>query len=338
MDICYKDLKVTINKIDEITINDKSLDVLDITIDNGNLINLGRFYSDIILNDNIEYFIENLDKIMLQNCRYIGTDEDVINYLLVHTKNNIIIRDMYLEYINTPLSSPQYEKYRRFFELYFCNNEVPDEIKEVFLQKEGKKVLDYTDIDSEIKKEFNGSIGRITVEKEHELDIKECNKLKLKLDSVTNEVYLLEKIINKINEIIDTINLNVSINRQIEEIYQQMDGMFIFDKRKKKSKLEINILKEKIIPINLKDAKDDIKKLINEYAISFNDSYGLNILCDNMSFGDLLTIISDIHKNKLDICNKTSEKYKNLSEKLNNYDGCVVDISDLYERINKVKV
>lgn len=337
MNIQYKDLKINYIVKDIITINDINVKVFELNITkDDHLIELGNFYSDINIEDNIGYLIDNIDDIMLNNNRYLGNNEFILSYLEEHSYNNININDIYVEYVAK--DNIDIKKYSRFLELYFCNHEITDNIRKIFLEKENKKVLDYYDIDSKIKEDFNGSIGDIKLEKDHEIDIKTLNKINSKKNVLNDEINLLNEIINIINNLFKSLKTNYDINILIKKKIDELDKMSFFDKKRKNLKIEINNLESKLNANELVRIKSELNEKMKEYAISFKDSYGLNTLFKNIDLSEFLVIIKDIFKRKKSSFDKLDEESIELVNKINKYENYEIDLTDLYDRINSNKV
>ena len=333
---------LNINIIGNKEIEGKSISVLNITVNiNNKIIPLGEFYVDYIEEISEDYYeymysllIEDIDNIIFENNRYIGSSQEIKDFLQGDDEN---ITEIYLEFIEMEKNTKEYKKYSRFFELYFHSHKIPDSIKKIFLDKNNKSILDYENLDHEIKKEFSNSMNELIEQMEQEEMLVKLEDIKSKEECLKNELELIKEIIDRIQSLISQKEKNHKIKLSMQELEMKLAKMHIFDKRKKEIKNSLNVLDSSIVKIDIAKEKGKIRELISNYSSLYAEPKGLELLFDSMSLGDILYIIKDLYEKKLNIYDRILEEENELIEKTTGYVDNTIDISDLYDRLETSK-
>lgn len=317
-------------------VSKSKLTILNITMNrNNHSINLGNFYTKLpklvsidYMNKFIKNLVNNIDEVIFKNNRYVGekvkTDINTIDNTL---------GEIYSEFLSKEKDSFEYIKYSYFLELYFNGHTIPDSMKKIFLERSNKSILDYDDIEKEIKSEFFGSIGLLKLENDYECNIKELDKLNNKLMLKDEEIDLILSMINKIKGVMNTICENEKNSDLIDELEIKLKNTSIFDKSRKEIKASLKNLVNYIVPVDLEFEKKDLFNMYSNYASMYGDSRGILVIFDNLSLEDILNVLNDIYKVKKMSYDKLTKKQDILKEQISSYNEENIDISDLYDRL-----
>lgn len=335
---------ININIIGTKEIGEMPISILNITINIDNKhIHLGEFYVDYIEEIDDEFYsyiynllIEHADSIIFENNRYIGTNDDIIS-LFGNDFENENLTEMYSEFMEMDKDTKEYKKYSRFFELYFHSHKISDTIRKIYLDKNNFSILEFENLDYEIKKEFSNPMNELVEEMEQEEMLERLDSIKETNEYLKKELELIEEIIEKIENIIKVKEKNYDIRVSAKKLEAKLSSMSIFDRRKKEIKSSLNALNSSIIKVDIEKEKEEIRQLFSNYATLYKDSKGLGILFDNMPLGDIIYILKDLYKKKLSNYNQLKKEEIELEEKTNGYIDNTIDISDLYERVEMVK-
>ena len=299
-------------------------------------INLGNFYAKLpklvdtdYMNIFIKNLIDNIDEVIFKNNRYIGKTRTKLD---INYKDKIL-GEIYNEFLNKEKNSYDYIKYSYFLELYFNGHSIPDSIKREFLAKKNKSILDFIDLEEEIKSEFCGSIGLLKLERDYEYNLEKLDKLNNELELKEKEINLLIPMIEKVNKVIETICENDKNSGLIDELEIKLKNTSIFDKSRKEIKSSLKNLVNYIVPVDIEYEKKELFTMYSYYTSMYEDSRGLFVIFDNLSLEDISNVLNDIYKTKKISYDKLAKKRDVLKKKISSYDEESIDISDLYDRL-----
>lgn len=338
-EIEYMNYYLIIKNIGTKEIDENSISILNISIKKQNSIcNLGDFYipyKESLSDEDINYIakniIENVDEIIFENNRCIGIE-------IENNFNDENIKDIYSEFLEMDENSIDYKRYSRFLDLYFNSHFIPDSIRKMYLDKANTSILDYDDLDSEIRKCFITSMEDLISEDEQIELQNSLDSLNISIIDKEKELLCIKEIIDKIENILNIKNENHRIKESIVCLEKKLNELSFFEKGRKEIKLSIKNLENQIIPMNISDERRKIKECFDKYASLYNDARGLKVLFDSLTLGDILCILCDIYHAKTDIYNNLVSRKDELVKKIDDYAGSSIDISDLYERLDKTKV
>lgn len=339
-EINYKNYCLIIKVVGKKKVCGFELAILSVDINRNNyFFSLGNFYTKIpqLVNDNYlkkfaKNFIDNIDKIIFENNRYIGNNSKIKDYFMKSSANSAL-GEIYSEFLSMSKGTLEYIKYSRFLELYFNGHSIPDSIRKLYLEKSGKCILDFDDVDGAIKSEFCGFISELKDEDEYEYNVKCLKHLNEELKFKEEEINLLVTMINKIKSILNELNENDKINTSIDELESKLKEISFFDKSRKEIKGTLKSLVNSLNLIDEEKMRKELYELYSHYASIYQDTRGLLLLFDNLSLEDILLLLEDVYKNKEASYNDMLVKRDNLNNEISNYKDNSIDISDLYERL-----
>jgi len=358
--LSYKGLNVTLTVRDKIYIStgykteDLNLVTVDVKRANGNNIHLGNFYiklpkllDEVELHTVVKYLIDNIDFIIFENDRYVGNlvngsiekDDDVKEKLSEKFFNysNEELGNIYTEFLSFDPNSKDNEKYSRFLELYFYSHPIPDSIKGIFLGRKRHSLLYYDDLDYEIKRDFCGKYKTSGIS-DYEHNLKLLEEIKFEIESTIKEIYILENILTGINDLLLRTKNNIELQSEIDSIESKLKNMRFFDRGKRDQKEKLNKLKKLVEPLNADMEKNLLKEKINNYADEFKDAQGLISLFDTLSIENLRIVINELYETKCKSHSRLVNTYNDVFDTVEYQKQNQIDISDLYERIDKEDV
>lgn len=327
----YKDNLYNINIYSKNILN-KQINIFNIT--NNYSFNLGNFYTDkLVTKELIIKVLNNIDKTIFKDNRCIIKDKSIKNELNKFNKKDKVLTDIYNEFLNLNKKSIEYIKYSRFQELYYYGHDIPDSIRYLYLNKKNKKILDYSNLDECIKKDFSCTVD-LKKEDEYKYKLGKKEGLNIKLELIINEINKLNNIILYIKEYLDKINDNLNITTTLETLECKLKSISFFDKNRKNIKSKLKDLKNNIIDINEEEIRNKIYDMYKDYTLEYDDKFGLLIVFDNLEITDILSILEKNYLDKEKKANTIKNKIKALNKELDNYNIENIDISDLYERLD----
>jgi len=323
-------------------VNRNMVSILNISIKKDNdICDLGEFYipykesfSKEDINLISKKIIEDADDIIFENNRYIGEDTFQMSTTMIDENLN----EIYLEFSEMDKNSSEYIKYSRFLDLYFNSHKIPDSIRKIFLVKNSSSILDYNDLDSKIRSEFSTSMVELISEDEQNKSLRSLEAVNESIIDIENELTILKEIIDKIESILKIKDENHRTITTISDLENKLSNLGLFDKTRRELKNSIKNLRDSIVEINIAEERKKIKESFEKYASLYNDSMGLNILFDNLTLGDTLCILKDIYNRKSEVCDKLINKKDALMQITSNYVDNSIDISDLYDRLEKSRI
>lgn len=330
------------------------LNVLEVTIikDDNNLF-LGNFYSQLpktLSNEELELLamkiVDDLDTIMFDNYRFIGTFNDgsfheseeiseaLFNKLFKHDEE---LNQIYIEFMKMKKNTKEHNKYAHFLELYFNSHSLPDSIKGTYLKKKHSNIFEYEDLDYEIKRDFVGNIYESTGASTYEDNLVELEKIRSEIMPMIDALKSSEELLDIIDNMLSRLNNNKKVKNEINVLENKLSSTGVFSSERKELKSKIRELEEKFIRINIKDERTRLKHRINKY-VSLNPEFSeLLRRFDNISLEDIEAFIKNVYNNKCNKYNELKNKYDELYQKIEYHEDNMVDISDLYERLDDSK-
>lgn len=357
----YKGMSISINVINNMYVTydygTEQLLGLEVIVNkkNGNTIYLGNFYvkmPKIVSQNEIEvlskYLIDNIDYILYENSRFIGIlenekisdNKDLANAVdkKINKENDKELKKIYDEFFKTSSNSKEHEKYSRFLELYFNSHTIPDSIVGTYLSKRRKSILDYDDINYEIKRDFSMNMYDSDSTYEYENNLQLLNDLNISINSIVEEIKILEIIINRISDAESFIRNNNEIAMDIEKTNDELRNKKFFDRGKKELKVKLKNLKKGIIDFDEDLEKKRIKKKIEEeYTSKYEESKGLLDLINKLSFSEIKDVFIEIYDTRVKQHTKLVNRYNSIYDRVCYHQENHIDISELYDRIDKTK-
>lgn len=359
-DITYRSFKIIIKVKEQINvmISKKSfkINVLDVLIyDKENKLKYsGIFYAHLpkLLSKKDEsklakILICNINEVIKNNSRYLGNiektskkqDNEVIEKLKDKFIDSFIEKELekiYLEYlsINRKEDEISYRNYSCFLEIYFNSHPIPDCIKIIYSENERMNMLEFDDIEREIKNKFAGN----TYES-NESEIFKQSELRLKLEEeykfINNDLYAVSNLIKKSDTLKQLIDRFQNGSDEIEDLEKTLSNIKlpifskdaknikneIYDKKKRETNLSVNIINK--LNIIQKEIDDRFHGLIE-------DIYLLDI--DNI-YIKLIDLKNKIINNK----NKIEKNIENIDINIKRLEGSELDLDLFFLRLTNNK-
>lgn len=334
----------------------EALNILEVIItkDNNQLF-LGNFYSQLpktLFNEELELLVmkivDDLDIIMFDKYRFIGTFNDgvfedsediseaLFNKLFKHDEE---LNQIYIEFMKMKKDTKEHNKYAHFLELYFNSHSIPDSIKGTYLKKKRSRMLDYEDLDYEIKRDFVGNVYESTGASNYEKNLLELEEIKKELLPMVDELKGLEELLDIIESMISRLDNNKAVKKSINALEQELENSGVFSSKRKELKMRIRELEDKFVKINIKEERRALKEKIHDKYVSINPEFSDVLkLFDTSSLEDIETFIKEIYNTRCDRYNDLRDKYDTVYEKVEYHESNEVDISDLYERLDDSKI
>lgn len=347
----YKKYNISITAEKEITISKHKLSVLNVVLTKKNNIKiyLSFFYAFLpkILNKKDEELlaktlIDNIDNIIFNKNRYIGNftnnkinDEDIIE-LLKQKFNNPLedeLSKIYTEFLSIDKNKDKikYRDYASFLEFYLYGySNIPDAIRLIFLNLNNKKILDYDNLDNEIRKDFSGNT--------YGSNEKEINNKKELLNKLLNEREDIEKYLNSLTKYLESSNVLIKISNDISNIITDVNkiqnsikkSIFLFSKKRKLKKILIN--KQDNIKILLKTEMEGLsllkKDIINEF--SYLEKIISKLTAEELR-EELMKLVTKLDVKK----NNIAKKEENINNELKILISEELNLDYFFERLNK---
>lgn len=342
-EMIYKNKLFVIKVIDKIKVSSSMLTVLGVTMSNSNSecsTFLGNFYTDFpqivsesYMNKFVKKLVDNIDTIIFDNNRYIGEDSELIFECLKLNPINLPLSEIYSEFLEKPTDSKEYIKYSQFLELYFSGHMIDDSIRRLYLKKHCKSILDFDNVDNEIKSEFSGSMRNLCDEYEYKQDLKHLKVLEINVKNKKEEIDLLKNIIDELDDLLHILSENDRINMLINEFVLKAKSMSLFNKERKDINKSLKRLRKEVVLVDIEKETLKLKEKFNIYASLYGDTSGLLVLFDDLELVDILKILNEICYNRETAYNVLVEKYNVLNDKILNDNHETLDISDLYDRL-----
>lgn len=340
-EVYYKDNLYIIDVIGKKNILNKDLNILNITIKNKDYsFNLGNFYtvlpyliSDEYMFDFIRNLVDNIDEIIFKCNRYIGDDKSIKNECSNKSIIDKTLEQIYTEFLEMNKKTKEYIKYSRFLELYFYSHNIPDGIREIYLKRRNKSILDFKNIDEYIKTSFKCNISDLKEESDYKNNLIILDELKRELKIKEEELNVLDNIISLVESVIDKYKENNKINYNIEDLECKLKSMSFFDINRNSIKNKLRNLKASVIEIDVLGEREKIYEEYKNYSLMYGDKHGVLLLFDKLEFNDILSLLENVFSSKKSIYLGVLERINALNEEIEGYNDNTVDISDLYERL-----
>ena len=340
-EVYYKDNLYIIDVVDKKNILNKDLNILNITIKNKDYsFNLGNFYtalpyliSDEYMFNFIRNLVNNIDEIIFKCNRYIGDNDDIKKKCKNESLVDKVLEQIYIEFLEIDKKTKEYIKYSRFLELYFYGHNIPDGIREIYLKRRNKSILDFNNVDEYIKQSFNCNISDLKEESDYKNNLILLDELKNDLKIKEEELNILDNIISLVESVIDKYKENNTINLNIEDLECKLKSISFFDKNRNSIKNKLRNLKEGVIKIDVLEEREKIYEEYKNYSLVYGDKHGVLLLFDKLEFNDILSLLENVFSSKRSIYLDVLNKINTLTEEIEGYNDNTVDISDLYERL-----
>lgn len=340
-EVYYKDSLYIIDVIGQKNVLNSNLNNLNVTIKNKDYsFDLGNFYTELpeLINDQymfnfIKNLINNIDDTIFRLNRYIGSDSAVIDELNKKSKVELELEKIYSEFLSIKKNTKDYAKYCRFLELYFYGHNIPDGVRYLYLKRRNKSILDFKNVDDNIKCSFSYNISDLKDESEYKNNLILLEKLSSDLNEKEKEIGILNEIVSHVENVINKHKENNAININIEDLECKLKSLSFFDKNRNSIKNKLRNLKESIIEIDILNEREKIYDEYNNYASVYGDKHGVLLLFDKLDFSDILSLLKGVLISKNNTYLGLLDKINNLNKQIENYDDNTVDISDLYERL-----
>lgn len=332
-DLNYKDNLYNINIYSKKNILDNEINIFSITKNYS--FNLGNFYTDSnVTKDLVIKLLNNIDKVIFKDNRCILKNKSIKKEIIKSNKKEEVLAQIYSEFLKFKKNSIKYIKYSRFQELYYYGHDIPDTIRYLYLNHHNKKILDYSNLDEKIKKSFAYTAIDLKSEDDYKYNLKLRDELNIELDSINKELSMLNDIILYIKEYEDKLNNNINLNISVENLESKLKSISFFDKNRKRVKNKLRDLKNNIVKIDILDIRSNIYNMYKEYALEYDDRFGILVIFDNLEIMDILSILQKNYVLKEKSCSKIKDKINLVQKELDSYNIESIDISDLYERLD----
>lgn len=317
---------------------------------NGNTLYFGNLYSKLPktmteeeITKLVKNIVDNLDEIVFDKEKYVGffhdeVEEDIISALKskYKSKSDEELGNIYLEFLNTKKDPKEHYSYSLFLEAYFASNPIPDSVKKVFLERKRDKILDYTDLDYEIKRDFSDNICE-SYGTRSDYDQNKINLLEIKKEITSLIPYLegLEEIIDKINELLSKLEHNKKIKGEIILVENEIEQEGLFSRKKGELKKKLKEVQNKLIPVNIREERELLRKLIEEKYVSKDIEFkDILKLFDNTSLENIKMMLTEIYNAKVDRYNDLKNRYDSIYGEIEYYERNEVNLESFYERVD----
>lgn len=352
--VFYNGLNITINirrtMYVKTTYDHEELRVLEVTVEkpNGNTLYLGDFYGGLpkTLTEEeiyklVEKLIDNIDYILYDSSRFIGVltdgeikdNKDITDALSIKNFNprEEELKNIYLEFLRFTSGTKEHNKYSHFLELYFNTKPVSDSIRGEYLKKRRKSILDYDDIDYEIKRDFSSNVYESTGASNYENNLRKLEALKEEIKALDIVITNLEELLKVEGGIVGKMSTNKAIKSKIAEIEQTLSESKpnLFDAKRRRLKVELKELKGRLLPINVNDEKLMLK---SEALVRYPE---IAPMIDIYSFKEIESATDEVYKSKCSERNNKVTEYNRIYGEVTYHEENVVDIEDLYDRVDK---
>lgn len=292
----------------------------------------------------ISFLVNNIDSIICDRYRYIGnftndnvSDEEAIIVLKETFPKPLEeeLKNIYLEFLSIDKNKEpkRHRNYASFLEFYFYGQEhIPDSIKIEYMKRnQDKSLINYNDIDLEIRSQFSGNTYESHKRLKDELR-NEIRAIDAKDKEINKEIYYIEDFIRSC-EFLSTVSDN---HDTIEQDIKRLET--------KIARIKIDLIKKIKLKKELKPKKSDSRMLSKteiEGTMSLKEDIirrfpNLEGKIEKLTIWSLFNLLCGMLEEKIELLKQNSNTRSSIQLKISEYEEDDLDFDYFFERISQI--